>query len=608
MINAVNVKYQVRWLFLSLIRERIPKMITMPKKRSSYVEGSVEQYFRNLVKLMNKISSEPLNEEQNQRIRVPFFPFVWDLNQVYLIFKEFYNLKLFDNMGFIITSRDYSEIKEAFLFKFKETDEEEIGTSQVRFEFEIIPLNIRKHQKNFKELSGLVSKFNVKAFKFVQNFALKEFNFKLGLLFILPEHIAHLGVQENIDYINSDVVRYFKDFFGLLRKGLTEEMTKMPVIELSSKANRNNPLVNLFIKFASEWGGVNINQLFDFFTKLMEGLTMNLLLVNKEKNPVSIGRIIIENGIIHMNPVPMEFVKEYFGESGTNDVHELAKYLYNRTKTNTLTIDVGEFYKFLLNFNKPEYTVLTSFLDIIELASQYGTYPESIFSQLLSEIGIDGDKLIKHLKDTTKSVIKYYERVLVGTLAMNSKGERELNSLFYIGVSETGNLIHKQLKPKSYKKIFKNKQTTVAINELEEKVTAKTKLEFPLIVIVKMKILTEILTLQNLQSIVEMSRFRQNLPSLEKLALILGGLSNEDLPLEESPADESEKEEVNGSFIDDIPSINHFLTKGITIKTSKEKSVIFKRDKESQEKGYLGLDVKKLKEFIKNKFPEILLD
>ncbi len=254
-----------------------------------------------------------------------------------------------------------------------------------------------------------------------QNFALKEFNFKLGLLFILPEHIAHLGVQENIDYINSDVVRYFKDFFGLLRKGLTEEMTKMPVIELSSKANRNNPLVNLFIRFGSEWGGVNINQLFDFFTKLMEGLTMNLLIVNTEKNPISIGRIIIENGIIHMNPVPLEFVKEHYGDSGTIDVSELAKHLYNRTKTNTLTIDIAEFYKFLLNFNSPEYTVLTAFLDIIELSSQYGTYPESIFSQLLSEIGIDGDKLIKHLKDTIKSVIQYYERVLIGTLTKNSK-------------------------------------------------------------------------------------------------------------------------------------------------------------------------------------------
>ncbi len=158
--------------------------------------------------------------------------------------------------------------------------------------------------------------------------------------------------------------------------------------------------------------------------------------------------------------------------------------------------------------------------------------------------------------------------------------------MFYIGVSETGNLVHKQLKPRSYKQIFENKQTTLAINELEEKVKEKTKLEFPLIAIVKMKILTEILTLQNLQSIVEMSRFRQNLPSLEKLAGILGGLSNEDLPLEETPMEEAEKEEANGSFIDDIPSINHFLTKGITIKTSKDKTVIYKRDKEYREKGY----------------------
>ncbi len=90
----------------------------MSKIRSPYVKGSVEQFFRDLVKLMNKTSESPLDEEKNQKIRVPFFPFIWDLNQFYFIMKELYRLKLFDNMGFVITSRDYSEIHECFLFKF----------------------------------------------------------------------------------------------------------------------------------------------------------------------------------------------------------------------------------------------------------------------------------------------------------------------------------------------------------------------------------------------------------------------------------------------------------------------------------------------------------
>ena len=101
--------------------------------------------------------------------------------------------------------------------------------------------------------------------------------------------------------------------------------------------------------------------------------------------------------------------------------------------------------------------------------------------------------------------------------------------------------------------------------------------------------------------------YKRNVPRFEKLAGILSELSNQEAPLDESDAKEPVQEEMNGNIIDDIPAINHFLTKGITLKTSKDKTVVYKRENES-EKGYLGLDVEKLKDFIKNNFPEILSD
>jgi hypothetical protein len=69
----------------------------------------------------------------------------------------------------------------------------------------------------------------------------------------------------------------------------------------------------------------------------------------------------------------------------------------------------------------------------------------------------------------------------------------------------------------------------------------------------------------------------------------------------------SESEENPTNLIDDIPSINQFLTKGIIIKTSKDKTFIFKKNLKPG-KGYLGLDIEQLRDFIKMKFPEILLD
>jgi hypothetical protein len=331
---------------------------------------------------------------------------------------------------------------------------------------------------------------------------------------------------------------------------------------------------------------------------------MNLLLVNGENNPITIGRVIVEDGIIHINPVPLEFVKEHFGENEAKDVVEFSKFLYSRTNTNTLTIDFNEFYKFLQKFNSPEYTVLDSLFDLIEVFSQYKTYPQSIFAQLLSEIGIDSDKLIHKLKDAMKYVIQYYERILIATLDENPKGERQLNSLFYIGISKNENLIHKQLKTVGYKSIFKNTKTTAAIEQLEKKVTKKTDMEFPLIAIIKLKIITEIFSIQNLQSIAEMSKFKQSLPSLEKLAEIFTELSNNEIP-----SDHRQKEEKENptTLLEDIPAINRFLTKGITIKMREDKTSILKGDSRS-DNGHLGLDLEQLQKFIKTKFPEILLD
>jgi hypothetical protein len=77
----------------------------------------------------------------------------------------------------------------------------------------------------------------------------------IGQLFILREGIANVGILGETDYINSDVVRYLKDFFDLMRKGLSkQQLQKMPVIEYSSKENRSNPIVNMFIRFGRDWG------------------------------------------------------------------------------------------------------------------------------------------------------------------------------------------------------------------------------------------------------------------------------------------------------------------------------------------------------------------
>ena len=95
----------------------------------------------------------------------------------------------------------------------------------------------------------------------------------------------------------------------------------------------------------------------------------------------------------------------------------------------------------------------------------------------------------------------------------------------------------------------------------------------------------------------------QGLPSLEKLTNLIEGSTGTE---EETEATE-EIEETKSGLLEGLPSLNHFLTKGIILKISEEKMKLFTK-KDSSYSGYLDLDIEKLRNFIKSRFPDILKD
>ena len=95
----------------------------------------------------------------------------------------------------------------------------------------------------------------------------------------------------------------------------------------------------------------------------------------------------------------------------------------------------------------------------------------------------------------------------------------------------------------------------------------------------------------------------QGLPSLEKLTSQIKGAHSTDKKTEIT----EEIEEPKSGLLEGIPSLNHFLTKGIILKISEEKMKLFTK-KDSSYSGYLDLDIEKLKNFIKSRFPDILKD
>lgn len=575
-------------------------------EKSCYQTGAVRDCFDALVKRLNEISEDPLNEEKDDRIRVPFFPLTWDISQFYFLLKEFYRLKLFDNMAFIITNRDYSEIQEIFLFKFIETDEEEIGTGRARLKFQIQPIEDDIESDIMKKLNQLVADFDVEVFKFLQNYLCLNFKFDIGQLFILREAIANVGILKETDYINSDVIRYLKDFFSLMRKGLSEQhLEKMPVIQYSTKENRENPIVNFFIKFGRDWADVEIDEFFDVVAEIFESKSYNFLIFNDEDRPIAICRATFDSGILHFNPVPIHFLKDFLIGSDEMDPREMTKSLYSHTKITTIPMRMSVINNYLADITQPKCSFVEGILSGTEFLYREPIYPDSILKTLLKRgFGIKFDKLIPGLENAIKKAVEYYGRILFVNIKKRKEGGKCLQNIFDLFV-EDGCIQANQLNIEGYLEIFKDKKTTIAINELKSAVEKSEGCSYGLMVTIKLDEFTEIFSVRNLESLMEMTKFMQSLPSLEKISVLLKKISESDMDKLEEPDKQAQLPEQE-EFLEGVPSLNHFLTKGIMIKVAEDKSFIQVRDEEYSDQGYLGMSIQRLKEFINENFPDIL--
>ena len=566
-------------------------------------EKSVEKYFSSFSSIMNNISKDPLNEEINKRIRFPFFPVKWDANQIYFFLKELTRAKLYNKWCFIIATRDYSRIHDILMTEFVEIGEEEIGTGELRYVYRMISFKMEEHKDQLKILTEYVKNFDIKIFHYLQNFLKEEYDFEIDHLQIIPEQIARVGVLTETDHVNSDIIRYLKDFIRLMRRGILN-LRRLPVVDYSKKEYRNDPFVNILIKFATDWADIEIDKFFDFIISMLESYSLNVLILGKNNKPVLICRINIENGIMHVNPVPLLFLKKYIiaDRETPIDVDEITKDLYSYTKIQTATFKLDDFITLMKKINDKNYSFASAVIDMIQFGLEGKFYPKSVLTSLISSLGVDYKKAMPKLKETFREFVKLYERILVATLKVTPEGKRELDVAFCIS-SENNNLNYEQIQVDKYQEVFEENKTPVAIDLFEKSLVLNTNKSYPFIIVIKMKEFMEIFSYKNLTSIMELNKFfqtMQGLPSLENFKRLS---NNSPIPDEEIPI----IEETEDGLLEGLPSLNHFLTKGIILKISEDNMGLFTK-KDSSYSGYLDLDISKLRTFIKSRFPDILMD
>lgn len=573
------------------------------KNGKFFDKKSVEKYFSSYGDIMYKISKDPLNEEINKRVRFPFFPVKWDANQIYFYLKELNRANLYNKMCFIIATRDYSSIHDILMTEFVEIDEEEIGTGEPRYVYRMIPFKMQEHKDQLKKLTEYVSNFDIKIFHYLQNFIKEEYDFEIDHVQIIPEQIARVGVLAETDHINSDIIRYLKDFIRLMRRGILN-LRRLPVVDYSKKEFRSDPFVNILIKFATDWADIEIDKFFDFIISMLESYSLNVLILGKNNKPILICRINIENGIMHVNPVPLLFLKKYITADRETpiDVDEITKDLYSYTKIQTATFKLDDFITLMKKTNDKNYSFASAVIDMMQFGLEGKFYPKSVLTSLISSLGVDYKKAMPKLKETFLEFVKLYERILVATLKVTPEGKRVLDVAFCIS-SENNNLNYEQIQVDKYQEVFEENKTPVAIDLFEKSLVLNTNKSYPFIIVIKMKEFMEIFSYKNLTSIMELNKFfqtMQGLPSLENFKRLS---KNSPIPDEEIPI----IEETEDGLLEGLPSLNHFLTKGIILKISEDNMGLFTK-KDSSYSGYLDLDIIKLRNFIKSRFPDILMD
>ncbi|QEE16361.1 hypothetical protein DSAG12_02191 [Promethearchaeum syntrophicum] len=563
----------------------------------------VKNNIKDLFSFMNKIALNIIDDIVIPDQLISGFPIKWDLHQIYLLLKYFYQIKPFSNYCYVIINEELSAI-DLFLVNTDKIEEKHIESNfTLKFNFSEIE-NTEEKSSLLKEISIKIKK--MEPFQEELNLFLKSD--EIFRTIIIPSNIKEILTESKIPLLNLNIFNAFEaiDNFKdqiILKFGLPFVNYAFSLIE--SQGLLLTFLKDMIVKAKNE----ELPKWSTIISTLLEGTMANIVIISKATNQILFAfRTIVEDNTISINPLAWKIIKKCNAEK--LQPKEIANLLYSITGFRTQAIFDHQLLKILKEWNQSGQNIFDLFADLFSISYTSIWSPDSLLNEFLKLFGFELGKGAENFGMAIKVVIQYFQNILI-VVYKNGEDDRSYNTLVKFSVKDNKPIID-IIDTKPFIKYFNQHQddSLSRLKGIKNAVEESLEVNFKGCFGFDIKILSESLSAKNIQALLSVNTMAHQLPFVATIGALFTGMKA--LGVEKALKGEGEEEpflQIHKNSVEEesnltsnkMKFINYFdafLKKGILFIGSEDRDMHQIRSPIFSKDGYLGLDAKALRELI----------
>jgi hypothetical protein len=563
--------------------------------------------FAKIIAILNKISEDPFQDVEVPKDIVDFIPIRWDVNQIYLLIESLYHHKLFQDFCFLIIDGKF-KIKDAFILKAEPQE----NINQIR---QKTPVSFALHffedapetTTFFSTLEQLISQ--EKPIKdHMDRFIKGNYGIQAIQTLIVPWNFKEMSKNLQLPSLNTDLMEFISSFIDL-KSFISDTMDKSKSKFLLSQFDQNNLIIKTLTKALKGWENVDLDKWSKIWIAMLDDMMMNVVIADSDYIVLAF-KIIVEEQKFSINSLPMSLFKNCCGDRLSKQ--EIAERISKRTGLRTVVIDEKDINTFFEQYVEEKGDLFDELAKMIEIVYSSPWHPDNLLNSFLKLFDLELGEGIKDVHLALRAVVKYYQNILIATFQSpsdNSVG----GTLVNLWVKDRKYNM-KLVNSNPYKKIFQDKTLTSfeKLQKLRELLENTLKIKFNVCFGFDIDVLSDSISTKNMQAMLGVNKMTAQLPLLASIGGLFASLKalgveeeiyDKEQPLVKLHKKESSKQAPteNEAYAEEkMKFVNYFdgfLKKGILCivdegfnNINEIRSPIYSKE------GYLGLDLKKLRE------------
>jgi hypothetical protein len=558
----------------------------------------------NLVTQLNRVAADPFQEFSSREPLFNYTPVHWNIEQIYLMLEFLAIRYTYSNFGFIVLD-EKAAIQDCFIIEGRLIQIDQ-NRSQMKFLLRTLPDT--PEMRSFIEECGKNIANRVRINERFQKFILEKWNLPINQIILLPYFFQEIFHNLQLPSINTNAFELYNiinDFYN--QTGMYEQNPRMHffIEHFDEKNLMNRTLKNFF----SEMENKDIEIWSQIWSVILDELNMNVVVILNNK-PTICFKILIEEGKVAINPLPIHTLKAHIGPK--IDGNAIAESMYKKTGIRTMVIDEPAIARFLTEYARPrtDYEPFDVLISIFSLIYSAKWYPDSLLNSFLKLFGFELGKDMYKIPEAIQKILQYFEHALFITFFQHPRLKKITGTIVEIGIDQ-GKSQLKYLENKPFRKFFDQfgNNKLECVKQIKEELEKASNKQYSIVLGFDIAKIADSVSAKNMQAFLGISNMTYQLPFIATLGGLFTSIKALGIEQEQDAivkiADTNQKSHDKGEDaekLDLAKFYDEFLKQGIICLLDESKRQMMKIQSPFYSKqGYLGLDLEKMREIIKTR-------